>query len=136
MKADYWWAIFWFVVGAVCSMFVTWALVEQAYSKRLHPEQYYQISWCKDNQGEVEVVLEDRTRVDCLTKTHAIEVDFANKFFEGLSQALYYGMMTGKKAGLVLIVERDTDKKYVGRAKKLIKYFSLPIDLWEVVNDD
>jgi hypothetical protein len=111
-------------------------LVYSANAKRLHPEQYYQISWCKDNQGEVEVVLEDRTRVDCLTKTHAIEVDFANKFFEGLSQALYYGMMTGKKAGLVLIVERDTDKKYVGRAKKLIKYFSLPIDLWEVVNDD
>ena len=58
-------------------------------------------------QGEIEYVLADRTRVDCLTSTHAIEYDWGKKWAESLGQALFYSAMTGKKAGIVLIEPKN-----------------------------
>jgi len=40
--------------------------------------------------GVIEYVLQDKTRVDCLTEEHAIEFDFANHWAESIDQALYY----------------------------------------------
>jgi hypothetical protein len=45
-------------------------------AKREHPEKWYQQKWCEANKGQVEVVLPDGTRCDCVTDTHAIEFDF------------------------------------------------------------
>jgi hypothetical protein len=45
-------------------------------AKREHPEKWYQEKWCQAHEGQVEVVLPDGTRCDCLTDTHAIEFDF------------------------------------------------------------
>jgi len=59
-------------------------------------EKDYQDEWC---QGEKEHGLSDRTRVDCLTDTHAIEIEFANKWKEAIGQSLHYSLMTGKKTG-------------------------------------
>ena len=47
----------------------------------------------------------DYTRVDCLTKKHAVEFDFANKWTESIGQALHYGLMTGKKPMVILILD-------------------------------
>ena len=47
-------------------------------SQRLHNESQYQSKWCSEVLGVKEYRLNDKTRVDCLTKTHAIEFDFAN----------------------------------------------------------
>ncbi|HBY88591.1 MAG TPA: hypothetical protein DEO86_22290, partial [Colwellia sp.] len=66
-------------------------------------------------QGEIEYVLADRTRVDCLTSTHAIEYDWGKKWAESLGQALFYSAMTGKKAGIVLIVNPRTKDRYLKR---------------------
>jgi hypothetical protein len=46
------------------------------FAKREHPEKWYQEKWCEANKGQVEVVLPNGTRCDCLTDTHAIEFDF------------------------------------------------------------
>jgi hypothetical protein len=35
--------------------------------KREHPEKWYQQKWCEAQKGQVEVVLSDGTRCDCLT---------------------------------------------------------------------
>ncbi len=69
-----------------------------------NPESWYVEQSC---QGEIEVTLPDRSRVDCLTDTHAIEYDFTNKGLEAIGQALHYARMTGKKAGIVLIGSQD-----------------------------
>ncbi len=98
-------------------------------AQKKHPERWYQEKWCAANNGRVEVVLPDRTRVDCLTDEYAIEFDFARKFFEGISQALYYGMMTGKRPGLVLIVG-PRGQKYLDRLNAVINYYKLPIRVW------
>jgi len=90
-------------------------------------ERYYQDLWCQAHAGEVEVRQTDMTRVDCITYYHAIEFDFANKWAEAIGQALHYGIMTGKRAGIVLIGD---DERFINRARNIIFTYSLPIDLW------
>lgn len=90
------------------------------YPKRVHSESSYQHLWCKMNAGIEEYQNEDFTRVDCLTKTHAVEFDFANKWAEGVGQSLHYQRMTGKKAKVVLILENPKKEMvYFERVKAL-----------------
>ena len=72
-------------------------LATTAQAKRLHPEKHYQGMWRQKHGGQVEVVLPDRTRCDCLTDTHAIEFDFGSKWAENIG--LYYSIQTRKKVG-------------------------------------
>lgn len=111
-------------------------LVLTAAAKSLHPEKWYQDQWCADRGGDVEVVLEDRTRCDCLTDTHAIEFDFARKWAEAIGQALHYSRLTGRRAGIVLIIEKETDLKYVDRLRMIIVHYGLPIDLYNITTED
>jgi hypothetical protein len=104
----------------------------QAAHKRL--EREYQNEWCGANNGAAEIPLPDKTRVDCLTKTNAIEFDFAPKFYEALGQSLWYALNTNKKAGIVLILESLDDNKYWIRLNTVIKYHKLQIDVWKIEN--
>lgn len=90
----------------------SWCSVGQA--AHLHPEKTYQKSWCAAVRGETEHVLPDDTRVDCLTEEYAIEFDFCQKWAEAIGQALYYAIRTGRKPGIVLILEDESDR-CVGR---------------------
>jgi len=74
-----------------------------SHAKHIYPEKYYQDIWCKKQNGISEYKLIDNTRVDCLTKTHAVEFDFASKWAEAIGQSLHYSRMTNKQAGIVLI---------------------------------
>ena len=76
------------------------------YVKHKHSEASYQRAWCSMHQGIEEFENKDKTRVDCLTSTHAVEFDFANKWAESIGQALHYQRMTGKRAKVVLILEK------------------------------
>ena len=80
----------------------------------------------------MEYVLPDKTRCDCITLTHAIEVDFAVKWAEAIGQALHYAAHTGKRAGIVLILEGKKDHKYLIRLNSVIQHYELPIDVWTV----
>jgi len=82
--------------------------------------------------GEIEYVLPDRTRIDCLTDTHAIEYDWGKKWAESLGQALFYSAMTGKKAGIVLIVNPRTKDRYLKRLNKAISDNNLDVDVWTI----
>ena len=92
-------------------------------------EKDYQNYWCSANGGVTEVILPDKARVDCVTKTHAVEFDFAKKWAESIGQSLYYGEQLHKKAGIVLISENgQSDEKYIKRVKSVANYHN--IDLW------
>jgi len=105
----------------------------QSIAKRNHKEVWYQEKYC---EGEMEVVLSDGSRVDCLTGSNAIEYDFANKWQEAGVQSLYYAMMTGQKAGIVLIIEKSKDFKYLNRLVKVIDTYYLPIDLFYIYRNN
>jgi hypothetical protein len=106
----------------------------QVLAKREHPEKWYQERWCRDNGGQVEVVLPDKTRCDCLTGTHAIEFDFGSNWAEAVGQSISYSFQNGKRAGIVLILENLKDRKYWIRLNTTILHFNLPIDTWCVGN--
>jgi hypothetical protein len=104
------------------------------FAKREHPEKWYQERWCREQGGQIEVVLSDQTRCDCVTDTHAIEFDFGSGWAEAIGQSAYYSIQTGKKAGIVLILETLKDRKYWFRLNITIQHLKLPIDLWNVGN--
>ena len=104
----------------------------QAQAGHLHPEKYYQEKWCRAHGGQAEVTMPDHTRCDCLTETHAIEFDFGNKWAEAIGQSLHYSFQTGKKPGIVLIVEDIKDQKYWIRLNSIIMHFGLGIDTWQI----
>ena len=95
-------------------------------------EASYRDAWCASNNGRTEVTNDDRTRVDCVTSEYAIEFDYASKWYEAVGQSLHYGIKTGKKPGIVLIMKSTKDQKYVDRLSKAIEYYSLPITVWVV----
>ncbi len=85
------------------------ALIFILHSTAAYPNQsehWYQDVWCRGMKGQVEYRLQDSRRIDCLTETHAIEVEFAHKWNEAIGQSLDYSMLTGKAAGIVLIVKK------------------------------
>lgn len=97
-------------------------------------EGYYQNNFAIQIKGETEVVLDDKTRVDIVTDTFAIEVDFAEKWAESIGQSKYYAKKLNKKAGILLVVNPLTDEKYL---KRLITttYGDITIWLWDYMSD-
>jgi hypothetical protein len=93
-------------------------------------EKWYQQRWCEQQDGQVEVILKDKTRCDCLTGDYAIEVDFSRKWAEAVGQSLHYAKMTGKQVGILLIVENKNDKKHLARLESVIQFHNLPITVW------
>lgn len=96
----------------------TIAFVNTAEAKRVYQEKVYKAQWCKARGGVMEYKLNDKTRVDCLLPTMAVEFDFANKWAECIGQALYYGQKTKRIPACVLIIEKgEKDLKYLRRLR-------------------
>lgn len=106
----------------------------KCYAAKLYNEAYYQNLWCSRWNGISEYKLPDYTRVDCLTKNYAVEFDFAKKWAEAVGQSLHYGMMTGKKPAIILIIERPKDFVYYNRLKPLCAKYR--ITLWYMKSPD
>lgn len=88
---------------AVCLL-----LDERAEALRLAPKY----------EAEVEVLLWDSTRVDLLSDTYAIEVDWSYKWAECIGQALYYAEVTGRKpACLLLVKDMGQESRFVYRCQ-------------------
>jgi hypothetical protein len=67
-----------------------------------------------------------------LTETHAIEFEFGNKWAEVVGQSSYYALQTGKKPGIVLILESPKDRKFWIWLNTTVEHFNLPIDVWNM----
>ena len=93
-------------------------------------EKDYQHAWVVVRGGLEEVRMSDNTRADIVTSTHAIEVDFAEKWAESIGQSLHYARLKNLRAGVLLIVDEDDDTRYVDRWKSVVTTYELPIDLF------
>jgi len=103
-----------------------------AYAQTIHPEKVYQNAWCAEHKGVTEHVVSGGSRVDCLTDEYAVEVDFARKWQEAIGQAMYYARKTGRKPGIVLIMEHEGDQRYLGRLFYTIKKREEYITVWTI----
>lgn len=88
--------------------------------KPLH-EKDYQAWWCHRHDGELEYRLPDGTRVDCLLRDHAVEVEFAPKWAEAIGQALYYAQSTDRKPGVLLVMRDHGDERYLKRLRSVAR---------------
>jgi len=96
--------------------------------KHLNYESHYQKIYCDKIGGVTEVVLADRTRVDCLTDRLAIEVDFAEKWAECIGQAIYYGLDQNRKPACLLIMEDPIkDQKYLKRLQRVADRYCIEV---------
>jgi len=93
-------------------------------------ERFYQLEYAKENKGEVEVIMPDGTRCDIITENYAIEVDFARKWAEAIGQSLNYARLTGKKAGIVLLMGSPNDEMHLIRLNEIILHYRLPITVF------
>ena len=95
-------------------------------------ESWYQQVWCEGMNGKIEYRLKDGQRIDCLTDQYSIEVEFARKWPEAIGQSLNYSMLTGKKAGIVLILKTVEEQTHWQRLLAVIKHYKLPIKVWRL----
>ncbi len=58
--------------------------------------------------ADSEVRLWDGTRADLVGESWVAEVDFEEKWAEAIGQALYYGLVCGKKPRIILLVKKST----------------------------
>ena len=100
-------------------------------SQALEKEKYYSDKFCEEMSGQADYTLQDKSRVDCLTETHAFEVDWADgmKVYEAIGQSLYYSSQTGKLPGILLLIRKDNSEKHIRKIKEVISAFNLPIEL-------
>jgi hypothetical protein len=94
-------------------------------------EDYYNRQFCSEVSGQAEYKLPDRSRIDCLTDTHAFEADWADglKVYESVGQSLYYAAETGKKPGILLLIRKKNSDKHIRKVKRVIESWNLPIKL-------
>ncbi len=107
----------------LCSLLPTVVLADEAAEvKRLAPK--YGVT-----AENIEFRLWDGCRVDLLSPTHAIEVDYAKKWAEACGQALYYATLTRRKPGIILLVDdRDRQARLIYRCQTVCA--RVGIDLW------
>lgn len=122
------------VAGIIAAGLCALLLAANAHAAHKHLEEYYQDKWCLPRGGRTEYILPDRTRVDCLTADNAIEFDFGGKYYEAIGQAIKYGMATGKRPGIVLIIENARDAKKWAELQEVVIHLrdrhGLRIDTW------
>ena len=51
--------------------------------------------------------------VDCVSDTHAIEIDWNDKWREGVGQALVYSKLLDLKFGLILVCKENSTKEHL-----------------------
>jgi hypothetical protein len=87
----------------------------------------------------LEFALPDRTRIDCLSGTHAIEVDFWDNWYEAIGQSLHYALGTAeltsigsRRAGVILVCRRSPEmcSEHAARLFRVIGEYRLPITVW------
>lgn len=94
-------------------------------------ERQFQELLCKGML--LERTLKSGARADCISGSHAIEVEFTHKWAEAIGQSLHYAAETGLKPGIILVC-READESHclrdTYRAETTIERWKLPIKVW------
>ena len=87
--------------------------------------------WCS-SRGTTQYRTNDGTYVDCLTDEYAVEAEFDNKWKEAIGQSLHYAESTKKKAAILLIKRKKSNKDYHRELERAINQFDLPIKVFTI----
>ncbi|MCZ2101264.1 MAG: hypothetical protein LC107_06985 [Chitinophagales bacterium] len=108
-----------------------WIALSFQFSAGAQSEAYYIDEIATMLQGKQEVSVENG-RVDIVTDAYAIEVEWASNWKHSIGQALWYGLQTNKKPGIILLMKGLDDRKYGIRLQSAIDYAGLTdkIKVW------
>lgn len=111
---------------AVALLYVVWAMAPAA----AQTEAEYVERLCAGM--EVEVRLDDGTRVDCLSDGVAYEADFSPKWAEAVGQSAYYSLKTDRVPGIILICTQqlETCMEHLRRTRETIEHLGGSWVLW------
>ena len=98
-------------------------------AKRLHLESWYTDALAKELDAQPEARMRNGTRCDVLATHHAIEVEFAAKWCEAIGQALNYASQTGRRGTVALILEKESDERFLTRLRDVVSWHQLPISV-------
>ena len=121
----------------IATLFIV--LSAQAWAQRAQKEDYYAQLWCESQGGQSEVRTSQNTRVDCLLPDYAVEVDFDQKWAEGLGQALHYGVEMNRQPAVLLIIKDHDGKnrdKYKQRLESTIQGADLGVKVFYIYSRD
>ena len=89
--------------------------------------------FCDEKGGMMKARLEEAAGqyvwADCLTETHAWEMDFAKKWAEAPMQAVYYAILSQKQPGVVIIVRNEADCNRMIRLWVAVVPIDVPLDI-------
>lgn len=121
----------------ILALLITTTLTGPLWASGKLKERDYQRRYCAGMA--LEVVTPSGSRADCLSSTHAIEVDFSKKWAEAIGQSLHYANELGRKAGIVLVCKNTVKcNSHFYRLESTIKSdrLKLPIDVWYCQTSD
>lgn len=107
-----------------------WTLPAVAGADYIQREKRIAVPWCLAQGGTPEVRLSDGSVADCETEHYIFEVDFAPKFKEAIGQAVHYSVVSGKKAGILLIIEKPAHWKYYRALLRDLRHKKLYVRVW------
>ena len=109
------------------SLFLLFALPTWA-----EPETWYAEKAQQMHGGEIEVRIFDGSRVDLLTDTYAFEIEKSHKWREAIGKSLHHALLTGRKAGIILAMEKKTAPQHLKSLEAVIEAYELPIEVFEI----
>lgn len=112
------------ILSTILLLFITIATWGQLPKQK---EEVYQNLFAKAINGQTEYVLKDNSRVDIVTDTYAIEVDFAHKWAEAIGQSLYYAASLDKKPGILLVVNGKQQNRYIYRLLTVTRKYGITV---------
>jgi hypothetical protein len=103
-------------------------------------EKHWQRIYCAGM--ELEHVLRDGARIDCLNSEYAIEVDYVDHWAESIGQALYYAAASRRKPGIILLCPSSSNERIYGRCQRdlyrldgALSLAGIPVTVWACVLD-
>lgn len=95
-------------------------------------EKTVNAAWCLSNNGIDEFRTKYGTYVDCLTEQYAVEAEFDYNWKESIGQSLHYAEATGRKAAILFIHRKESNKNYLLELQNVIEAYNLPIKIFEI----
>jgi len=94
------------------------------------------IQECACTGMELEVPTGIGTRIDCLSETHAIEVEALQDWIESIGQSLHYAARSNRKAKVLFFCEQEQGacNRHWLAFQETVSQFDLPIES-EMVSD-
>ena len=125
---------FWIAISALAIS----ALTNSVSLGQEHLERDFQARFCAGLLQNR--YLQNGTYVDCISSTHAIEVEFSQKWAEAIGQALMYASELERRPGIILICRPETNEsvclKHAYLIEQTVTYWRIGMSVWYCTEPD